>query len=79
MDQAGGYELHADIGFSSNGQDAIEAWVTRDLSPNGAIGNPLTSSPDKGEKMFEAKVSRLAQLLEAIYSEAKREVKPVQA
>jgi len=81
MDQAGGYiyEPEADIGFSFKGQDVIEAWVTNDLSPNGAIGNPLTSSPEKGERMFEAKVSRLAQLLEAIYAEDQRSVKLVHA
>jgi len=81
MDQAGGYiyEPEPDIGFSFKGQDVIEAWVTNDLSPNGAIGNPLTSSPEKGERMFEAKVSRLAQLLEAIYAEDKRPVKLVHA
>ncbi len=81
MDQAGGYvyDSQPEIGFSFKGQDVIEAWVTNDLSPNGAIGNPLTSSPEKGQKMFEAKRDRLALLLEAVYANGKRESRLVSA
>ena len=57
------------------GQDVIEAWVTSDLAPTGAIGNPHLSSPEKGRQMFEAKVARLADLLEAIYRLEKRRVR----
>lgn len=79
MDLASGYvyDTEPNIGFSFKGQDVIEAWVTNDLSPNGAIGNPLTSSPEKGRELFEAKAKRLAELLEAIYSEGKRAVREV--
>jgi creatinine amidohydrolase/Fe(II)-dependent formamide hydrolase-like protein len=69
MDRAEGhvYETNPLVGYSFKGQDAIEAWVTSDLAPSGAIGNPHLSSPEKGRIMFEASVSRLAELLEAIY------------
>jgi creatinine amidohydrolase/Fe(II)-dependent formamide hydrolase-like protein len=69
MERAEGhlYETNPLVGYSFKGQDAIEAWVTPDLAPSGAIGNPHLSSPDKGRQMFEASVSRLAELLEAIF------------
>jgi creatinine amidohydrolase/Fe(II)-dependent formamide hydrolase-like protein len=69
MERAEGYvyETNPLVGYSFKGQDAIEAWVTSDLAPTGAIGNPHLSSPEKGKRMFEASVSRLAELLEAIY------------
>jgi creatinine amidohydrolase/Fe(II)-dependent formamide hydrolase-like protein len=76
MDRAEGYvfEPTPDIGYSFKGHDAIEAWVASDLSKTGAIGNPHTSSAEKGRLMCEAKASRLAQLLEAIYRAPKREI-----
>ena len=76
MDRAEGYvyETNPLIGYSFKGQDAIEAWVTSDLAPSGAIGNPHLSSPEKGQAMFEAAVTRLAELLEGIYRLPKREV-----
>src|SRR5579859_3552408 len=61
------YEPHPDIGYSFKGNEVIEAWVTPDLAPSGAIGNPHLSSPDKGRILFEASVKRLAELLEAVY------------
>jgi creatinine amidohydrolase len=69
MDRAEGYLYETDplIGYSFKGMDVIEAWVTPDLAPTGAIGNPHLSSPDKGKALFDATVSRLAELLEAIY------------
>jgi creatinine amidohydrolase/Fe(II)-dependent formamide hydrolase-like protein len=69
MERAEGYVYATDplVGYSFKGQDAIEAWVTSDLAPTGAIGNPHLSTPEKGRRMFEASVSRLAELLEAIY------------
>jgi creatinine amidohydrolase len=69
MERAEGYvyETNPLVGYSFKGQDAIEAWVTSDLAPTGAIGNPHLSSPEKGQRIFEASVSRLAELLEAIY------------
>ncbi|HLZ29012.1 MAG TPA: creatininase family protein [Chloroflexota bacterium] len=76
MERAEGY-LYApnpDIGYSFKGNEVIEAWVTPDLSPTGAIGNPHLSSPDKGRIQFEAMVSRLAELLEAVYRCPPREV-----
>jgi len=77
MERAEGYvfDSHPNIGYSFKGQDVIEAWVTSDLAPTGAIGNPHLSSPEKGRQMFEAKVSRLAELLEAIYHSEKRQVR----
>ncbi len=78
MDKAEGYIFDPDpnIGFSFTGQDVIEAWITSDLAPNGVIGNPLTSTAEKGKRMFETKVERLAELLEAIYKDGKRETRP---
>ena len=78
MERAEGYlyPIHADVGYSFKGQDAIEAWITSDLAPSGAIGNPHLSSPEKGKAMFEASVSRLAELLEAIYRLPPRAVHP---
>jgi len=76
MERAEGY-LYApnpDIGYSFKGNEVIEAWVTPDLSPTGAIGNPHLSSPDKGRIQFDAMVSRLAELLEAVYRCPPREV-----
>ena len=69
MERAEGYiyETNPLVGYSFKGQDAIEAWVTSDLAPSGAIGNPRLSSPAKGRLMFEASVGRLASLLETIY------------
>ena len=76
MDRAEGYlySLHPDVGYSFKGQDAIEAWVSADLSKTGAIGNPHPSDPEKGKIAVEAKVARLAQLLEAIYRQPPREI-----
>jgi creatinine amidohydrolase len=76
MERAEGYvyETHSLVGYSFKGQDAIEAWVTSDLAPTGAIGNPHLSSPEKGRVMFETAVGRLAELLEGIYRLPKRKV-----
>jgi creatinine amidohydrolase len=76
MDRAEGYvfEPTPEIGYSFKGHDVIEAWVASDLSKTGAIGNPHRSSADKGRQMFEAKASRLAELLQAIYRSPKREI-----
>ena len=43
------YPLHPDVGYSFKGKDAIEAWVSADLSKSGAIGNPHPSDPAEGE------------------------------
>jgi creatinine amidohydrolase len=77
MERAEGYvfDRNPQIGYSFKGQDVIEAWVTPDLAPTGAIGNPHTSSPEKGKQMFDATVERLAELLEAIYRLPAREVR----
>lgn len=77
MDRAEGYvfEPTPDIGYSFKGHDAIEAWVASDLSKTGAIGNPHHSSAEKGKTMCEAKATRLAELLEAIYRSPKREIR----
>src|SRR5579872_519763 len=76
MERASGhlYRSDKDVGFSFKGQDVIEAWLTSDLAPSGAIGNPHRSSPEKGRLLFEAGVKRLAELLEAVYRSAEREV-----
>jgi creatinine amidohydrolase/Fe(II)-dependent formamide hydrolase-like protein len=76
MDRAEGYvfEPTPEIGYSFKGHDVIEAWVASDLSKTGAIGNPHCSSAEKGRLMFEAKASRLAELLQAIYRSSKREI-----
>jgi creatinine amidohydrolase len=76
MDRAEGYvfEPTPEIGYSFKGHDVIEAWVASDLSKTGAIGNPHRSSAEKGRQMFEAKASRLAELLQAIYRSSKREI-----
>jgi creatinine amidohydrolase/Fe(II)-dependent formamide hydrolase-like protein len=69
MERAEGYLYAPDphIGYSFKGQDVIEAWVTADLAPSGAIGNPHLSSADKGRQLFEAQAAHLAELLEAVY------------
>jgi creatinine amidohydrolase len=76
MERAEGYvyPTHPDVGYSFKGQDAIEAWVSADLSQSGAIGNPHPSAPEKGKLAVEAKIARLAHLLEAIYRQPKREI-----
>jgi creatinine amidohydrolase len=76
MERAEGFlfETNPLIGYSFKGNEVIEAWVTPDLAPTGAIGNPHTSSPEKGKQMFDATVARLAELLEAIYRLPQREV-----
>ena len=66
--------VRPDVGYSFKGQDAIESWVSADLSKSGAIGNPHPSDPEKGKIAVESKVARLAQLLEAIYRLSKREI-----
>src|SRR5262249_32648957 len=81
MERAEGhiYATNPLVGYSFKGQDAIEAWITSDLAPSGAIGNPHLSSPEKGKAMFEAGVGRLAELLEAIYRLPPRAVHPAPA
>lgn len=76
MERAEGYLYRAegDVGYSFKGQDAIEAWVSADLSKTGAIGNPHPSAAEKGKIAVEAKIARLAELLEAIYRQPKREI-----
>jgi creatinine amidohydrolase len=78
MDRAEGfvYETNPDIGYSFKGHDVIEAWVTPDLAPTGAIGNPHLSSPEKGRVLFDALVARLTDLLEAVYRLPPRAVFP---
>jgi creatinine amidohydrolase/NitT/TauT family transport system ATP-binding protein len=78
MERAEGFIFDTNplIGYSFKGQEVIEAWVTPDLAPTGAIGNPHTSSPEKGKLMFDATVARLAELLEAIYRLPPRQVYP---
>ncbi|MCC6173730.1 MAG: creatininase family protein [Chloroflexi bacterium] len=77
LDRAEGYIFDVDptVGFSFKGQDAIEAWVSADLSVTGAIGNPHTASPAKGKQSADAKIARLAELLEAVYRVPKRQVR----
>jgi creatinine amidohydrolase len=77
MDRAEGYVFDPtpEIGYSFKGHDVIEAWVASDLSKTGAIGNPHRSSAEKGRTMCEAKATRLAELLEAIYRSPKREIR----
>ncbi|MFN8526789.1 MAG: creatininase family protein [Chloroflexota bacterium] len=77
MDRAQGhvFDSHPLVGYSFKGQDVIEAWVSADLSPSGAIGNPHSSSENKGRQMVEAKTARLAELLEAVYRIPPREVR----
>ena len=41
---------------------------------NGGSGARQDSSAEKGRQMFEAKTSRLAELLQAIYRSPKREI-----
>jgi hypothetical protein len=81
MDRAEGhlYDPHADVGYSFKGNDAIESWVSANLSDSGAIGNPHPSDPEKGRVAFESKVARLASLLEQIYHLAKREIRQAPA
>jgi creatinine amidohydrolase/Fe(II)-dependent formamide hydrolase-like protein len=76
MDRAEGhlYDPHPAVGYSFKGNDAIESWVSANLSASGAIGNPHTSDPEKGRIAFEAKVARLADLLEQIYRLPKRDI-----
>jgi creatinine amidohydrolase/Fe(II)-dependent formamide hydrolase-like protein len=76
MDVAEGhvYPVRPEIGYSFKGNDAIEAWVSADLSKSGAIGNPHPSDPAKGKVAVEAKIARLAVLLEAIYREPARAI-----
>jgi creatinine amidohydrolase len=81
MERAAGHLYSSDplIGYSFKGHDVIEAWVTRDLAPSGAIGNPHLSSPEKGEQLFSASVARLAELLEAIYRLPPRQIREAPA
>jgi len=76
MERAEGfvYEPDPKVGYSFKGQDVIEAWLTPDLAPSGAVGNPHLSSPEKGRLLFEAVVARLADLLEAVYRVEPRQV-----
>ena len=72
-------DRNPDIGYSFKGMDVIEAWVTADLSETGGIGNPHTAAPEKGARSFEAKVARLAELLEAVYRLPKRAIRKAEA
>ncbi len=77
MDRAEGYvfDPQEDIGYSFKGNDVIEAWVSADLSKSGAIGDPHPSSPEKGRQAFEAKVARLAEVLESVYRSEPRQIR----
>jgi creatinine amidohydrolase len=81
LDRAEGYvyDRNPDIGYSFKGMDAIEAWVAADLSKTGAIGNPHGATADKGRQIVEAKVARLAHLLDAIYREPVRAIRKAAA
>lgn len=81
MDRAEGYlyEMNPLIGYSFKGNEVIEAWLTPDLAPTGAIGNPHLATPEKGKALFEATVARLTELLEAIYRLPPRAVHPAPA
>jgi creatinine amidohydrolase len=76
MERAEGYvyRTNPNVGYSFKGQEVIEAWLTPDLAPTGAIGNPHLSSVEKGRVLFEAQVARLTELLEAIYRLEPRQV-----
>jgi creatinine amidohydrolase/Fe(II)-dependent formamide hydrolase-like protein len=69
------YDPHPSVGYSFKGNDAIESWVSANLSASGAIGNPHPSDPEKGRVAFEAKVTRLTALLEEIYRLPTREIR----
>jgi creatinine amidohydrolase len=76
MERAEGYlyQTNPNVGYSFKGQEVIEAWLTPDLAPTGAIGNPHLSSVEKGQILFEAQVTRLTELLDAIYRLEPRQV-----
>jgi creatinine amidohydrolase len=76
MSVAEGHLFNPDptVGYSFKGNDAIESWVSANLSASGAIGNPHPSDPEKGRIVFESKVARLTELLDAIYRLPKREI-----
>jgi creatinine amidohydrolase len=76
MERAEGYlyPTNPNVGYSFKGQEVIEAWLTPDLAPTGAIGNPHLSSVEKGQILFEAQVTRLTELLDAIYRLEPRQV-----
>jgi len=46
-----------------NGHSAKLAWMTHDLNPNGAVGNPLDATVEKGQALVQAAGASLAQLL----------------
>jgi len=77
MDRAEGwvFDPTPDIGYSFKGNDVIESWVTPHLSESGAVGNPHPSSAEKGQKIFEAKVARLAEVLESVYRSEPRQIR----
>jgi creatinine amidohydrolase len=39
------------------------AWLTRDISPSGVLGNPKTATPEKGEKYLSDAAAQLADLI----------------
>jgi creatinine amidohydrolase len=43
------------------------AWLTRDISPSGVMGDPADSTADKGRKWCEAMAAATAEVLQEIY------------
>lgn len=47
-------------------QGVLFAWVTSDFSESGVVGDPSAASPEKGKRIVETAVQRLAEALTAI-------------
>jgi creatinine amidohydrolase len=47
-------------------QGTLFAWVTSDFSRSGVVGDPAEASPEKGQRIVDTAVQRLAEALEAI-------------
>jgi creatinine amidohydrolase len=43
------------------------AWLTRDISPSGVMGNPAASTKEKGERWREEMARHLAEVIEEMY------------
>ncbi len=50
------------------GSSANFAWLAKDISPSGVLGNPLPASAENGERWSNEAAARIAEILVAMYN-----------
>jgi creatinine amidohydrolase len=50
------------------GSSANFAWLTKDISPSGVLGDPSAATAEKGEQWSNEAAARIAEILIAMYN-----------